>query len=70
MEYLAYIVAFFITILSPSVIGMLVTDNRNFRFLEILALGYFVIFGCGIAILIIKLVVWCFQVSLTAIGWL
>ena len=70
MEYFAYIVAFFITILSPSAIGLLVTDNRNCGFLELLFLGYFVILGCGIAILIIKFAVWSFQVSLTAMGWL
>lgn len=70
MEYFAYIVAFFITILSPSAVGLLVTENRNCGFWELLALGYFVIFGCGVVILILKLVVWSFQISLTAMGWL
>lgn len=70
MEYLAYTVCVIITLLSPSCIGLLVTDNRNCGFLELLFLGYFVILGCGIAILIIKFAVWSFQVSLTAIGWL
>jgi hypothetical protein len=69
MEYLAYVVCFIVTAVSPSIIGCILSNDRSATFLDWLIIGWVTITGAALIALLTAIIVKCFDITLSAMGF-